>query len=483
LMQIIIFLIISIILFAFYQKLKYDKLWKRVINTEKKKPLPGPTFMQIYNDKKNRPEPVLQFFAEYHETYGDVFFYFFLGLPMLSIGDAEFAMNVLKDVDTFPKYAQVNRFQVEYFGRDSIGIVNGEKWKLLHELFYPLMKDSTIFFQIMDEISCSFADSIEVGRPYVVSEQIAIPVITILGRCIFGTTSFTIDDFEGVSPIFNFYFILQNLNSEMAMLMPWVCYLPTHANRDLSRRISQFRRYFKKMIDEEKKNFDPNTQEASSLIRLLIKGNELDKLSEGSAIDQAVMFFSGGSATPVVTLSIALYLIGLYPDVQAKIHEEVDEFFHHEHVDFKKDIKKLKYLNAVIRETLRKYPPLAQMVPRTCEHDTTIGDVFIPKGTNIQINTWRIQHDPKNYPDPEEFKPERMLGHSPKGKFFTFSEGIRTCAGKSFSLNQMTIFLARLLERYEIRLPEGSQLKFLRDSIILMPTPDLKVTYHIREKK
>jgi len=161
-------------------------------------------------------------------------------------------------------------------------------------------------------------------------------------------------------------------------------------------------------------------------------------------------------------------------------------FLKHENMEDISESKNLKYLNAVVKECVRIYPPIAMLVPRTCAKDTVLGDVFVPKGTTIQINAWRIHHDPRFYVDPEVFMPERFIDRekskSSKSNYFGFSGGPRTCPGKNFSYFEMMIFLVRLMDKYDVVIPEDSKLQFMKGSILLIPDENLKVQYRLRKK-
>jgi len=308
--------------------------------------------------------------------------------------------------------------------------------------------------------------------------------LKILGECIFGTR-FSNDKFEGRRPLDSFQYSLKNLNNDMAMLFPWVCHLPTPGNRELSRSIAHIRRYMDYLIEDDKKNYDPK-EEDHNWVQLLIREKALDKMSKESVIDNVIMFLSGGHETTTVTLSLTLFLLGKNPEVQKKLQEEVDAFVAKGEFDYtsKKD---LKLLFGCVKECIRLYPPIAMLVPRTAKQDTKLGDIFIPKGTNIQINAWKMHYDDRNYPNPTAFVPERWFNRSlhesniDRIAFFGFAEGKRTCTGREFSQYEMAIYLVNLVKLYEIIVPENSYVKFVKDSMLLIPDHNLKVIFKARK--
>jgi len=308
--------------------------------------------------------------------------------------------------------------------------------------------------------------------------------LKILGECIFGT-NFSNELYEGRRPLDSFQYIMKNLSSDIAMLFPWYCYLPTKGHRELSAKIKHIRKYLYYLTEESKKDFDPKTMKAKNLVQLLIREKAFDKMSKESVIDNAVMFLSGGHETTTVTLALTVYLIGKHPEVQKKLHEEVDAFIANGELNYSSK-KDLKLLLSCVKECVRLYPPIAMLVPRTATKDTQLGDIFVPKGTNIQINAWKIHYDEKNFPNPTAFVPERwwnrdlMESKTNRLAFYGFAEGKRTCIGKEFSQVESAIFLVNLLKLYEIIIPEDSFVKFGTDSILLIPDSNLKVIFKAR---
>jgi len=307
--------------------------------------------------------------------------------------------------------------------------------------------------------------------------------LKILGECIFGA-KFSNDEFKGRRPLDSFQYVMKNLSNDMAMLFPWICYLPTKSNKELSSCIQHVRMYMEYLVEEGKKNYNP--AQARSLVQLLIREKALEKMSTESVVDNAVMFLSGGHETTTVTLALTVYLIGKHPEVQKKVHEEVDAFLAKGELDYgsKKD---LKLLFACVKECIRLYPPIAMLVPRTANKDTKLGNIFVPKGTNIQLNAWKMHYDESNFPNPTTFVPERWYNKNlhesniNKIGFFGFAEGRRTCTGKEFSQYESAIYLVNLFKLYEVTVPEDSKVKFMKDSILLIPDSNLKVIFKARQ--
>ncbi|CAG2172884.1 unnamed protein product [Oppiella nova] len=166
-------------------------------------------------------------------------------------------------------------------------------------------------------------------------------------------------------------------------------------------------------------------------------------------------FMSAGQDTSSATTQFALQLIGHYPDVQAKIHEELDTIYGDNPTrDIKfDDLRQMKYLEKCIKEALRIYPPVL-FISRKITEEFKIKDYTIPKGTNCMVLFYQLHRDPKYFPNPEVFDPERFSADSTNTRhafaYTPFSAGPRNCIGQRFALQTVKALLASILRKYRI---------------------------------
>lgn len=167
--------------------------------------------------------------------------------------------------------------------------------------------------------------------------------------------------------------------------------------------------------------------------------NRMHFSKEDDAIKTAVkevasIAFTAASDSTVSTLLVFLLAMILNPEVQAKAHEEIDRVVGKDRLPDFNDRPALPYVEAILRETFRWHPVTPFGVP----HATTTSDVyngyFIPKGVSVFPNTWAMTHDPKKYPNPDEFKPERFLHEdgslTSDTMSIVFGWGRRICPGR-----------------------------------------------------
>lgn len=170
----------------------------------------------------------------------------------------------------------------------------------------------------------------------------------------------------------------------------------------------------------------------------------------------------GGSDTTAGTITWAMSLLLRNPHTLEKAKEELDMQIGKEKLVTESDISKLVYLQAIVKETLRLYPPAPFSSPREFTEDCTLGGYHVKKGTRLIPNLWKIHRDPSAWADPLEFKPERFLtthkGVDVRGHHFDllpFGSGRRICAGMSLGLNIVHFTLANFLHSFEILNPSS----------------------------
>ncbi|XP_028405453.1 cholesterol 24-hydroxylase-like [Dendronephthya gigantea] len=191
------------------------------------------------------------------------------------------------------------------------------------------------------------------------------------------------------------------------------------------------------------------------LLSLLINDGSL---SMDDIIDEFITIFIAGQDTTANALSFALYGIITNPHVEDKLLNELDQVLgDRDHVEFA-DLVKLKYLDSVFEESLRKYP-VVQAPSRILTKDITVGGYHIPKGNGINSLQILFCMNPEIWKNPEVFDPERFSNAKNMRNFgmthFPFSIGPRNCIGYNFARIESKVILARLLRKFKFKLMPG----------------------------
>ncbi|XP_019101881.1 PREDICTED: cytochrome P450 71A22-like [Camelina sativa] len=185
-------------------------------------------------------------------------------------------------------------------------------------------------------------------------------------------------------------------------------------------------------------------------------GFEINRLSIKAIILDVVV---GGTDTSYALMEWAMTELLRHPDCMNRLQEEVRTICKGKSSVPEEDIQDMKYLKAVIKETMRLHPPIPLMFPHESTEDVRLRDYSIPAGTQVMINVWAIGRDAASWgPDAEEFRPERHLDSSVdfRGQNFElipFGAGRRICPAISFAVVLIEVVLANLVHQFDWRLP------------------------------
>ncbi|MGB6165619.1 MAG: cytochrome P450 [Pseudonocardiaceae bacterium] len=237
------------------------------------------------------------------------------------------------------------------------------------------------------------------------------------------------------------------------MLMPpSLDKLPLFGNRRYDRALLRMREVIGRVITERRAS---GTDRGDLLSTLLSARDPADNqgLSDTEITDQVLFFFSAGTETTAATLAWAVHLLAQHPEIEHRLHAEVDAVLAGAPASCE-DLPKLELTGRVVTETLRIYPPV-WMLTRTTTTNTHLGGHPIPAGSTLVYSTYLLHHRPDLYPDPDRFDPDRWTnGHTPqppRNALIPFGGGARKCIGDTFAITEATLALATITTRWRLR--------------------------------
>ncbi|GIY99730.1 cytochrome P450 4V2 [Caerostris extrusa] len=192
------------------------------------------------------------------------------------------------------------------------------------------------------------------------------------------------------------------------------------------------------------------------LLDVLLKLHIEDQVLDEEGVRQEVdTFIAAGHDTVAVAVKWALYLIGLYPEVQEKIHHELDSVLGADNkcpisID---DLKEFKYLDCVLKESNRLYPP-SPAIARKVSEEISICGYKIPKRTTVVASIFFLHRDENVFPDPEKFDPERFLPENstriPECAYIPLAAGPRNCIGRVFGEMEVKVLVCHILRNFSL---------------------------------
>jgi cytochrome P450 len=289
--------------------------------------------------------------------------------------------------------------------------------------------------------------------------------LDVLATCIFGLDFDTLNG-KLSEPLAAYHYSVNSAFSPLRFMLPWVNKLPLKWNTEMYRNLSIFDKYIwgimdqtKKRMQEKKEDQTENSNHLESQTKSLIELMYESNVPEATIRDNVSTFFIAGHETTANSLAWLISVLVSHPEIQQKARQEVlDKAPNELTYD---SLKELNYIDALIKESLRMYPPGTIANGRFAKNDTVIGHVRVPAGTFVDLNHISMAHDPKIWGDPSVIRPERFfpenLTKEQRNAWTPFSGGPRICIGMSFSLLEQKIFLVSLLKRFQdIKLdPQG----------------------------
>lgn len=224
----------------------------------------------------------------------------------------------------------------------------------------------------------------------------------------------------------------------------------------INSRKAELQRDLKKAIPDRDQQDEDAASDIGSKKRMMFIDHLLTMhlqgadLSEQDIIDEVNTFMFEGHDTTMTSVCFTLHLLAMNPAVQERVAEEVAAVIGDEDRFTWAHLGELKYLEAVIKESLRLYPSVP-LIFRECKSEFELPSGYtVPAGSSLMLNLMTLHRNPQYFPDPLKFDPERFLSVDPRHHFsyVPFSAGFRNCIGQRFAMTSMKATLARLLRSF-----------------------------------
>ncbi|KAK6186247.1 hypothetical protein SNE40_008319 [Patella caerulea] len=307
----------------------------------------------------------------------------------------------------------------------------------------------------------------EEGKPIDIEKYIGLLVFNILHGVCFNK-SFDINDKQFLELLHVFEFTNKETgNGFWEDLIPPLRRFPTTKFKRIVETYQIFLNFIRDEYSAHKDKFSDDDMKdfADYLIharrQAILEDPEIENLiTDEHLIQTCSDIFSAGIDTTRQTIYWTILLLISHPEIQTKVHAEVDHVIDAGEAPTLKDRERMPYTEAVLHESMRLCPIGPFGFPHATRCDTTIGEYEVPKGTMVMINHWALHNDPEVWKDPEIFRPERLLDAdgnlAPKTmSWLPFSAGRRNCLGESIARPEMHLMLAILLRNFTFKCPEG----------------------------
>jgi len=267
--------------------------------------------------------------------------------------------------------------------------------------------------------------------------------------------------------------IIDERFQSMFVAPPW---LPTSQNRRLREAVGVIDGMIDGIIDERRRS----GVDHPDLLGMLMSARDDDsgeQMNRAQLRDELVTMVLAGHETTANTLTWLWYLLAHHPEAEAQLHDELARTLGGRAPELG-DLASLPFTTMTIDETLRLYPPVWLFGRRAIAEDT-IGGYRIPAGGALFLSPYVAHRDPRFWPDPERFDPQRFrpeaVAARPRFTYFPFAFGPRMCIGAAFATMELQIVVAMIASRYRLQLGPGQQVE-PDPQITLRPKDGLKMT-------
>jgi cytochrome P450 len=255
--------------------------------------------------------------------------------------------------------------------------------------------------------------------------------------------------------------------------------VPTPRNRRIQQAAQVLNQIIYTMITKYRKA-PPETTDLLSLL-LNAQSEAGEQMDDQQVRDELVTMFIAGHETSAHTLSWIWYVLSQYPEVEQRLHAEIDKVLQGmpptvEH------LPQLTYTQRVVNETLRLFPPTFSIVRHAIDDDD-VGAYRIPRNSIVFLTPFFTQRHPAFWPDPLRFDPDRftpeLAAKRHKFAYFPFGSGPRICIGNNFALMELSLIVATIAQQYRLRLVPNHPVEPWV-TLIMRPRYGLPMTLHPR---
>nr|QST15042.1 CYP360A2 protein [Diaphanosoma celebensis] len=407
--------------------------------------------------------------ADLARKYGKVFGFFEGNAPNLFICDADFIRSVfVKDFDHF-----INRrtFEVssKYF-RKLITVIRDDEWKEVRSsatLAFTtgkIKRMSALISKCTDLLVDKLTKTAEESGKFNAKDVFSAYTIDVISKCAFGMKFENLgeedDPFvKNAKAAFN-----SPLCRSPLLVIPFLFPKLLKMISDRAFVTKEFMFFLELLINAVKERSSSDVKyhdfiqvatEAISELTKDVGGNQVPTWTREEVdeivIAQATLFLLAGFDSTAMTLSTACYLLAKNPQVQEKLYEEIMSKLEHYGQVCHEMIVDFPYVDQVIHEVLRLYPP-APRLERQCNKDVTYNGIVIRKGVLVSVPVYADHYSEEYYPNPEKFDPDRW---APENKhklspytFLSFGLGPRNCIGMRFAAEELKIALCSIIKKF-----------------------------------
>ncbi|MCB8943087.1 MAG: cytochrome P450 [Ardenticatenaceae bacterium] len=419
-----------------------------------------------------------QFLVNTIQQHGDITYFKLLHQPVYHLAHPDYVRDVLvTKASSFAKDELGRRILGKFLGNGLL-TSEGSYHKRQRRLAQPAFHHKRI--QAYADVMVSYAQDMlatwQSGQVHHIDDDMMRLTMFIVSKTLFDADVSAAAETAGQA--------IQTLqtvsNGDFRRAFPLPDWLPTRSNRQRRQAIADLNQIINQIIAERRHSGEDKGDLLSML--LLAQDEDGSQMTEQQLRDEVVTLFAAGHETTANVMTWMWYLLSQHPEVEAKLHAELDHILAGR-VPTLADLPSLPYSLMVIKETMRLYPPAWILSGRIAVEDVEIGNYLIPQGSRIFISPYAMHRQPQYFPQPEQFNPDRWLPENeaalPKYAYIPFGGGARVCIGNSFAMMEAHLLLAAIAQQYRLSLVPGH--KVVPEALITM-SPEFGMNMQVTKR-
>nr|AZR39475.1 cytochrome P450 [Agasicles hygrophila] len=497
LLQVVYLFISFFVVYVTYRILK----WQRMLNMVFK--LPGPKRIPVVHNLvemlSKSPVELLELIRQWSKAYGPVYVGAIMGQAAVNVCGPEDFETLSSSMKHISK-GYIYNFLHPWLGKGLL-TSTGTQWQQRRKILTP-----AFHFSILQEFTSVFNNEVddlierirgEIDKPY----TNVLPLMSHSTLNIIAETSFGTKLDPGNSEDEKYKKAIHSMGDILSYrsLRPWfkiqmVFDLFSSRSKENKMALKTLHDFTNRIIKKKTKTFTPFkiSEDGSSKKKLVFLDLLLNaKVQKGDIDDEGVRdevntFMFEGHDTTSMALALSLLLLAEHREYQDMLYEEIVGVTgdSDRHPDFR-ELNDMKLMDRVVKECLRLYPSVP-FISRALDCDTILGGFLIPKEVPIHIWIYDIHRNPKHWPDPEKFDPDRFLPENCVERhpyaYVPFSAGPRNCIGQKFAMLEIKTMLCGILKNFVVEPVDTREtIHFVPDLVLRPHNGILKLKFRLRK--
>ncbi|XP_064548645.1 probable cytochrome P450 4ac1 [Drosophila montana] len=427
--------------------------------------LPGKTrFGNNFDILRMTPSMVFQFVRDaYDKADGRSYIWYFLFAPMYNVVCAEDTEEIFQSTQLITKNV-VYELLRPFLG-DGLLISTDQKWHFRRKMLTPAFHFNVLqqFLNIFKEESHKLIDVLLQNVDDELNLHQVIPQFTLNNVCE-TALGVKLDDMTEGSQYREAIHALEIVMVERVcnpLMYFWPYFYICGSYKEHVRNLKIAHDFSSRIIERKRAQNKRQTvldsengrKQRYAMLDTLLEAENEGLINHQGICDEVNTFMFEGYDTTSTCLIFTLLMLALHENIQDRCFEELQDLFVNNMELTVFNYNELVYLECVIRESLRLFPPVP-FLGRVCTEECAINGLIMPKNTQINVHVYDIMRDPRYFSNPSKFQPERFLQENTLDRhpfsFIPFSAGQRNCIGQKFAILEIKVLLVSILRNFKL---------------------------------